>query len=227
MQREVPRTRARRDIDMRWIVGRQHSLRGVGPIDIDLVGSEVGKECESVVGRKVRRMRVRLFLTAMHAVADMLNERSGLSHGSVVVDWKGSDAATLVIGHDQHPPARIYVQVTRPAASRRDFVELPEACRRGIDCERYNGSASGAVEVVRLAHRIEVVPVGVECQKRRFAHLGRQSQRLRSAGGRVEAECVDSGARVFGVCADVHHDLGLRVGSFCGLRARTGAQRDE
>ena len=205
--------------------GLEAALRGVEPIDEDLVEPEVRREREPVLGIEDDGVRVRPFLPPrVRARPPVLDERGGGPELAVARDGKRGHAAPAVVRDEDVLSRGVDRDVAGPVAPGWLLTEERELSRARIDREGAHRPSSALPRASRLVHGIEEPSGGMDGEEGRAPHLGGELDGPGLSRPGVEAKDVDALRLRAGVRADVGAEILLRGP---GNRGGADDRRDE
>src|SRR6478752_6319256 len=106
-------------------------------VNENLVCSEIGHDRETIVGRNIDRMRMRLVLEGrVPAMPDVLHERGLLTEGAVIVDANHGDAAAAKIRHHRVMAGLVDREIAGACTSSGQRVYQAQLASGLINCER-------------------------------------------------------------------------------------------
>ena len=173
---------ARPERELGGVVRPEHRPGRIDPVEVGLMGTDVGHDEEAVVRRKVGGVRMG------RLGASVLHDADSLSQPAVFEHPVGSHGAGDIVDHGQHAAVAGEADVTGAPALGRHLVEQtePAACRiDGIGTDR-----SGAA--THLVGRVEGAPVGVDGQVGGVFRFQRQADGAQPAVGDLEAADVNT-----------------------------------
>src|SRR5258705_12581588 len=178
MEGDMARPRARIDLGVRRIMGRERAFGRVEAIDEYFVKTKIRGERKAIVGGGPDPVRVRPFVPFLcYAGTVELNEVSGFPERTVVVHWKACYASAIVIRDQSELAGVVQGDVAWSGAARGDLIQQSEFAGFRVDRKSARSTTFLRGEMVDFIYGVEVFAAGMQGEEGRIFGFSRNAQR--------------------------------------------------
>ena len=137
----------------------------------------------------------------------VLDQVGHLPQRAICQDWQHAHGARAIVGDQQPPPVRVDLEMARRVPAAHLVVDRLYAPRLVPAAKRPDRAGHAFLLLVRLAHRVQPVPVRVDNYKRWVGNAGKRGVQGQLASGVVEGTGMNAWLIGGGITANIQRML--------------------